>query len=812
MDALLIDLRYALRGLLRRPALPALAVLTLAIGVGVNTVAFSAVNGLLYHPFAFTGVDRLGWVMLKSRGNPDGDLSWNQFSDLRRSTTAFDAVAAAAPVTLALHTASGTEQMFASAVSPQFFDAVGARAESGRTWTADDLDTAAIPGVVSHRFWTNHLGGSSIAGRTLKIGSALVSIVGVMPDDFQGPTGLYAPDIWLPLERLDALGAAAAIRDRDNEVLAVFARLAPGANVTRAQTELAADAQRWNAAAPRTDPIAAARPATVRFYPMQDGHPEVQQIAPYAWVTMAIVALVLMLACFNVGALLLTRAAERRREIGVRVALGAGRGRLVRGLLIEGLLLAIVSGAAALVLAAWSERLLAVFALPAPVPQRLHMDIDGRLIGFTALMVLLAGVVPALFPALQATKRGIVRSLHVDAGFGAGRPSKARNALVVAQIAGSTLFLAIALLCVRSFLSAAAFNPGFEVDRTVVASLDPMQYGVDAPRTRALLDALLQRLEASPAIASVAAADRVPFSVGYPHAEITATPGEDCSGSRCRPVLTYSVSPRHFTALGVPLVGGRDLTDADMRTGTSVIVNEALAAARWPHAQAIGQTLLIGKPARAVTVVGVAANIRYLNLSEPPRPVLYTPLTDGDFEHGMTIIARAAGDPRAAIVALRDTMRSVSPDVPPGSLDTMREHLALPLWPYRTGAGFFLVCGTLALVLATVGLFGATYFAVRQRTREFGIRIAIGARRSDVIRQVLGEGVRLSVIGAIAGLGAAAIAGRLLARLLIGVTPADPLSFGAAAAIQIAVAVAACLLPARRATQADPVASLRDGV
>jgi hypothetical protein len=313
MDAVLIDLRYALRGLLRRPALSALAVLTLAIGVGVNTVAFSAVNGLLYHPFAFTGVDRLGWVMLKSRGNPDGDLSWNQFSDLRRSTTAFDAVAAAAPVTLALHTASGTEQMFASAVSPQFFDAVGARAESGRTWTADDLDTAAIPGVVSHRFWTNHLGGSSIAGRTLKIGSALVSIVGVMPDDFQGPTGLYAPDIWLPLERLDALGAAAAIRDRDNEVLAVFARLAPGANVTRAQTELAAYAQRWNAAAPRPDPIAAARPATVRFYPMQDGHPEVQQIAPYAWVTMAIVALVLMLACFNVGALLLTRAAERRR-------------------------------------------------------------------------------------------------------------------------------------------------------------------------------------------------------------------------------------------------------------------------------------------------------------------------------------------------------------------------------------------------------------------------------------------------------------------------------------------------------------------
>jgi predicted permease len=478
-------------------------------------------------------------------------------------------------------------------------------------------------------------------------------------------------------------------------------------------------------------------------------------------------------------------------------------------LLVEGLLLAAASGVAAVVLAAWSERLLGVFALPAPVPQRLRIGIDARLVEFTGAMVLLAGVLPALLPALHATGRGIARSMHLDAAFGEGRPSRVRNGLVVAQIAGSTLFLAVALLCVRSFLVAAAFEPGFDVDRTVVATLDPMQYGMDRARTRVMLDAVLQRLSSSPAIAEIAAADRAPFSVGYPHVEAVAAPGEACADTGCRPVLTYAVTPAHFAALGMRLVDGRELTSAEVRTASAVVVNEALASARFPDGRAVGRTLMIGRPAHAVQVVGVAATVNQYRVGEPSTPVLYRALTDDDLAHGFSLIARASGDPRATVVALRDTIRSVAPGVPAASIEPMRDRLALPLWPYRTGARFFVTCGSLALLLATIGLFGATYFTVRQRTREFGIRIAIGARPGDVMRQVVGEGLRLSVPGAFVGVAAALVAGRLLSRALLGVSPADIVSFGGAVAIQIAVAVMACAVPARRATQTDPLTALR---
>ena len=271
----------------------------------------------------------------------------------------------------------------------------------------------------------------------------------------------------------------------------------------------------------------------------------------------------------------------------------------------------------------------------------------------------------------------------------------------------------------------------------------------------------------------------------------------------------YAVTSGHFATFGMRMVDGRELTPAEVHAGSAVVINEALASARFPDRRAVGQTLLIGTPAHAVQIAGVVTTVNQYRAGEPSTPVLYRSLTDADLVHGFALIARASGDPRAAILAIRDTLGSIAPGVPPAAIDSMRDRLALPLWPYRTGAGFFLTCGTLALLLATVGLFGATYFTVRQRTREFGIRIAIGARPSDVMRQVLAEGLRLSVPGAFLGLTAALIAGRLLSRLLVGVSPSDPLSFGGAVAIQIAVGLVACVLPARRATQADPVIALR---
>jgi predicted permease len=808
MDSILQDLRYAVRNLVRRPGFSALAILTLAIGVGVNALAFSAINALLFHPFMFPGVDRLGWVMLKSPGNPDGALSWPEFLELRRMTGAFDAVAAHGSLSLAMDVDGHAEQIFALVVSGQYFEAIDARAEQGRTFGDRDVSALEIPAIVSHRFWTERMGGGSIAGRTLTIGSRSVAVVGVMADSFQGPTGMYEPEIWLPLERLDTLGAAAFYRAPDHPWLGAIARLAPGVSAGEANARLEALATRLSAAAPHTSD-GRQRQIAAHFYPMRNGHPEVQGLEPYARVVMAIVGVVLLIACLNVAALLLARSSERRREIGVRTALGASRWRVVRLLLIEGLMLSTLSGVAALIAARWSGRLLSVFALPAPEPQRLHMDINARLVEFIAATVIAAGVLPALLPALHATRRSIFRSMRPEAGFGDGRSSRVRNTFVIAQIAGSTLFLATALLCVRSFFVAADFKPGFDVDRTIVATLNPRQFGAGAAKTRVALDTVLARLADSPAVAAVSAADRAPFYVGYPRPEIVASPGEDCVARRCRPVATYAVLRGQFAALGIPIVAGRDFTDAEIRSGTAVIVSRALANQRWPNGSAIGQPLRIGPDSRAVHVVGVADDIRQHTVSETPAPVLYRPLADTDLIHGFTVIARASADPRAAIVAVRDAIRATVPDVPIESLETMRSRLELPLGPYHPTAGFFLICGALALVLAMVGLFGVTYFTVRQRTREFGIRIAVGARSTDVVGQVLLEGIRLSVPAAALGIVGAFVAGRLLSRLLVGVGPADPVSLAGAAAIEMIVALAACAWPARRATQADPIAALR---
>ena len=804
MDSFVADLKYAVRNVARRPGFAALAVLTLAVGIGVNAVAFTAVNALLFHPFVFKGVDRLGWVMLATPGNPHGEMSYAEFADVRGRVRAFEAVAAEGRTPLALMTGGRAEQIWTLLVSGEYFRVLDARAAAGRLIDPSDAARGDLVAVVSHRFWRDRLGAASIAGRTLTIANRDVSVIGVLPDGFQGPGGLFAPDVWLSLERADTYGLPRRLLTQEERWLTVVGRLGDGAGGAQAEADLAAISTNLPAPADPKD----ARERKLAFFAMRDGHPEVRGMAPYVWVAMAVIGLVLLIACFNVAALLLARAAERQREIGIRTALGAGRMRIVRQLVTEGLVLAVLGGCAALATAAWSGRLLAAFSLPAPIPQRLDLRLDGRIVLFTALMVLIAGVLPALLPALQATRRNLVRSMRLG-GAGEGRPSRVRNTFVAAQIAGSTLFLAVALLFVRSFLNASAVDLGFDTNRVVVAELRPSTYGFDGDRAAWFARELATRMSATPGTIA-AVADRVPFSVGYPRREVVSTETLDCTVTDCKPVLFYVVGRRHFEVLGQPMKAGRDFSDAEIAAGTAVIVNAALAGTLWPGQPAIGQTMRLGKDRRPVNVVGVAGNVTYGYTGQPALPAFYLPIARADFGAGFTLVARTNGSEGLVIAAIRDAVHDLAPSMPVASVSTMKERLALPMWPRRTAAGFFLICGALALLLATVGLFGVTYFAVRQRTREFGVRIALGARASDVVRQVLGEGVRLAVPGALLGLALAAVAGRLLARTLLGVSPIDPASFGSAAAIEVAVALLACALPARRATQADPIVALRD--
>jgi predicted permease len=471
-------------------------------------------------------------------------------------------------------------------------------------------------------------------------------------------------------------------------------------------------------------------------------------------------------------------------------------------------MLAIVSGAAAVLVAGWSANLLSAFSLPSPIPQRLHIVVDRRLIWFTVMLVAFAGIVPALLPALQATRVNLVASMRMESALGPRR-SRLRNAFMVAQIAGSTLFLTTALLFVRSFWTQASTNPGFETAHLLVLELKPSDFNYDAARSRVLFDNLVERVRALPGVEHVALGDRVPFYVGFPKPTKVSADGTDCATTECRDVFVYGVGPGYMAALGVHVVSGQEFTQQEITSGDGVIVSQKLAARLWPGRAAVGEWIREGRSGRQLRVIGVAADVKHHMLAETPREYLYRPLLPSEYADTVTLIARTSSEPGMFLSVVQDQVRALDPSLPPGSAKTMAQRMELPLWPARTAAGFLGICGTLALVLATVGLFGMTYLTVSQRTREFGIRAALGATPRRVKGLVLREGVWLTLPGVGLGLAGAALTSRLVSSGLVGVNPADPSTYAASAAIQAAVALLACLIPAHRATQADPMVALR---
>jgi predicted permease len=467
-----------------------------------------------------------------------------------------------------------------------------------------------------------------------------------------------------------------------------------------------------------------------------------------------------------------------------------------------------VSGIASLIVASWSERLLGSFSLPSPIPQRLNFQVDGLVIGYTVVLVIIAGVLPALLPALQATRTNLVRSIQSESGGGTRR-SRTRNAFVMTQVAGSTLFMVAALLFVRSFVNTATTDPGFDTETTLVLQLSPGSYGYDEDRARILFDDLRSRLSALPGVGTASFADRVPFYVGYPNVQEYSHDGTDCSIADCRRATVYAAGVDHFAALGIPILAGRDFSPQDLATGSGIVVSRHLADQLWPDG-AIGRSLRVGTTGEPATVIGVAADIKHRNMAEAPGAYIYRPLRQGDYARGLSVIVRTDGELATMMPMIREQVRALDPNLPSASLATMEERMQMPLWPSRTAAGFLTICAALAVVLGSIGLFGVMYFAVSQRTREFGIRSALGATRRRVITLVLNEGLRLTVPGVVVGAIGGYIAGRLLSRLLFGVSPADPFTFAATATIELAVALLASALPAYRAMRVDPLTALRE--
>lgn len=804
MDWLRYDLHAAFRLIARRPGYSLLVVLTLAIGLGVNTVAFSAVNALLFRHSRIARGEEIGWLFLGTRTQPLVEASLPMVERVRREATTLQSVVAEGRMALAYETGAQTDQIWALVVSPDYFSTVHVPLAFGRTWRADETAPDTLVVLVSERFWRSRLGASRDLGAlALRMNRQPARVVGVVGDDFEDPGGVYEPDVFMALTARELLGLPRAYSGASTRWLTVIARPKPGATADAIRADVLPIVR--NEAA---NEGGSADDMRVSYARIADGNPSLRSISRIATIGLAAVGTVLLIACFNVAGLLLARSVERQRELGIRSALGASRTRLVSQLLAENTVLSVLGGAAAILLARWSAILLSAFSLPAPIPERLQFPTDWRLLGYSAALSVFAAVIPALAPAWHVVRSDLTSWLKAGAGaVGGRRQTQVRRAFVVVQTAGSTLFLAVALLFAQSFIHAFSHEPGFETDRTAVLEINPAHYGYTPGRSRQLVSALRDRLRRLPGVQEVGVADRLPFFVGFNRTRAMSLDGRDCRVSRCPEAGTSAVDERFFKAMSIPIRLGRAFTRDD--GPEAVVVSEAAAAQFWPGRSPLGQIFREGPDARVRQVVGVVPDVTQRSFNEVTRPHFYRTLADANYDGLMSVVVRAAARPGDLIVPMRDAVHGVDPSVPVQSAQTMRERMALPLWLPRTMAGFFGVCGVVAVVLATVGLFGVTYFVVMQRTREFGVRLALGATGSGLRRLVVGEALRLVTPGILIGVLAAVASGVAAGSVLFGVSAASPLTYVVAAGAQALVAVAASWIPAIRAARVDPLTVLR---
>lgn len=794
------DLRIACRNVLRRPLFSAVAVLALAIGMAVNTVAFSAVNALLFKKRAGFDVEGAGRILVSGSTATGEGLSLPEAERLADATRGALITSVEGRTSLAWRHEGRTDTIWALLVSSSYFDILEARTTAGRLFTANDVQ-AASAAVISERFWRERLQTVSLDSARLNVNGVEVAVIGILPDSFEGPGGLYAPEVWLPFESRRLLSIPPTLDREDQRWLAMFGRLAGQTSPAEANARLRAGATQIARDYPRTHNRYAARYALM--------HERVSEIQSLRWAVaagMSAVGIVLLLACFNVATLQLARAVERQREMGIRVAIGASRWQILRQQIAEGLVLSIMAGLVALVIAWWSQSLLGAFAIPVPSPQRLNVTPDATVLAFISLMVIVGGLLPALAPAVGALRLDIVRQLTAQGHTGSGgRPSPARQGLVLLQVAGSTAFLSVAALFVQSFVWSGHADPGFDSERAVVLTIDAASQGLEPERARASIDRIVERLRALPGVERVTRADRIPFAMGYPRTTEIARGKQPCETGGCSKVLTYAVEPNHFEAMGIPL-SGRTISTGN---ALEVVVSEVLAAEWFPAGGAIGQVLRIGDTNESRTIVGVARDTRAYGFSERQPPVLYRSLALPDFANSVTIVVRTASNPAPLVQTVAETVHEVDPRLAAESVETMSARLQLPRWPMRAASGFFGICGALALLLATIGLAAVISHAVTQRQREFGVRLAVGATPANLVVGVLTDSLRVVVPGIVLGLAGGLGMTQFVGAALVGISSTDSLTYAAIAAVQMVIAVVACILPARRAATVDPVAVLR---
>ena len=817
-DSWLQDLRYAVRLLRRNPLFALTAVLSLAIGIGANTTIFTIANALLFKPpLGVADASRLVDVGRSQDGQGFDNGSYANYLDIRARNTVFSGIYAyrLGPEPMSLRGKDGAERIYGEMVSTNYFNVLGTPPHIGRLFTSDDSEQpAATPlAVLSHRFWMRRFNGDpAIVGQTLVLNGRPFMVIGVTPEGFHGTTVLTS-DLWVPVNMVGELASRlppAILTSRESAWLVMGARLKPGVTVGQAQAELANIGRALEQEFPDANRGKGLRVVASSPVP-GDGAP----VAAFMAVLMAIVMLVLAIACANVAGVLLARATTRRREIAVRLAIGAGRGRLIRQMLVESTLLFLIGGSGGLVLARLMTGALLSLLPAVPLPIDVTLALDGRAVVFTLTLSLVAAILSGLAPAFHASRAEVVGALKSDTQGGPER-IWLRHAFVVSQVALSIVLVVAAGLFARALQRASEIDPGFDPHGVELATLDLSLGGYTADTGRVFARELIRRVRETPGVQAAALSAVMPLGDRGIGLGGLAVPGvEPRNGRRFFDVDWNVITPGYFATMKMALSTGRDFSDDD-REGTPsvVIVNETAARQWWPRQDALGKTLLqeTGRPdapdaVRTLTVVGVARDSKYRNLGEDPRPFVYVPIQQ-QYMSRTVIAARSAHGQRLA-GELRALLASMNPNLPIVQSLTFDAYSQLGLLPQRIAASVAGSLGLVGVLLASIGIYGVTAYMVSSRTREIGIRMALGAERASVVRMVLRQGLTLTMIGAAIGLAVAAAASRLLGSLLFGVGATDPLTFIGSTLLFFVVGAAACYVPARRATAIGAMDALR---
>jgi len=810
LETLLQDLRFALRMLRRSPSFAVLAILCLTLGIGANAAVFSWMEGLLFRPYPMVANQERLVALTGTTSSDRTGLSWPDFQDLQRNRTLFDTFFVSKITGTTLSIGERAQVVTGSIVSANYFNTLGIHPILGRAFDPEeDVGRSAHPvTVISYQLWKERFGGDpQIIGKTQRMDGVIHTIVGVAPEGFYGTFVGWAMKFWVPASMEDTFEAGGyKLEDRGERWIESYGRLKPGVTLEQAQQEVSAVAKRLEADYPATN-----RGRGIKLWPLwQTPFNNAGNLLPTLETMLVVVVFVLLIACANVGNLLLVRSFARRHEITVRVAVGAGRGRLLQQLLIEGLVLSALAATGGLLIARWCGHLL-VLLLPVRNGNAMHLsgEMDWRVMALSAAVCLVATLLFALVPAIQASKIDLAGTLRSEmAGVARGRgKSWVRSSLVVVQVSLCFTLLVGAGLLLQSLQKIRSDSPGFSTDGVLVTAVNLVASGYDAQRAKSFHDELIDHVRALPGVESAALARQTPLGYGTFSSAPIAVDGYQPPPSELPSADYNQVGPGYFATIGIPLVSGREFTRSDDETAAPVaIVNETMAARYWAGKDPVGER--VQAKGQWLQIVGVARTSKYYSMRELPKPFFYVPLRQ-NFSAGAALTIRTKLRPEILAAALSRELKAMDPNLALYEVISLQEQVDRSTSAQKVAFTLTGTLGGLALVLAAIGLYGVMSYTVSQSTRELGLRMALGARTSELFRLVISRGLALTFGGIFLGAALAVGLTRLLGYLLYKVSPRDPLAFGYAFLVLTIVSLIACFLPAWRATRVDPIVALR---